>query len=73
MDMAGNVYEWTADWYRAYPGNTEISKDYGQLYRVLRGGSFQSKRFDVRCAARHYDKPESGRADYGFRCAKDAQ
>jgi formylglycine-generating enzyme required for sulfatase activity len=73
MDMAGNVYEWTGDWYRAYPGNTEISKDYGQLYRVLRGGSYESKRFEVRCAARHYDKQENVRQDYGFRCAKDAE
>jgi iron(II)-dependent oxidoreductase len=73
MDMAGNVYEWTADWYRAYPGNTEISKDYGQLYRVLRGGSFQTNRFETRCAARHFDKQEGAREDYGFRCAQDAK
>jgi formylglycine-generating enzyme required for sulfatase activity len=73
MDMAGNVYEWTSDWYRAYPGNTEISRDYGQLFRVLRGGSFMVNRFDVRTSARHFDKQDARREDYGFRCAKDAQ
>jgi hypothetical protein len=69
VDMAGNVYEWTQDWYQAYPGNTDVTKDYGQIYRVLRGGSYQSDRFDVRCAKRHFDKISATRADYGFRCA----
>ena len=69
VDMAGNVYEWTSDWYQAYPGNTEVTKDYGQIYRVLRGGSYKSERFDVRCAKRHFDKISASREDYGFRCA----
>lgn len=69
VDMAGNVYEWTQDWYQAYPGNTDVTKDYGQIFRVLRGGSYQSDRFDVRCAKRHFDKISATRADYGFRCA----
>lgn len=73
MDMAGNAYEWVMDWYEAYPGNTVVSKDYGQIYRVLRGGSFRSDQFDIRCAARHFDRMDAKRADYGFRCAKDAE
>jgi len=72
-DMAGNAYEWTSSWYQAYPGNTEVTKDYGQQFRVLRGGSYQSDRFGVRCARRHYDHMESARGDYGFRCAKDVE
>ncbi len=71
MDMAGNAYEWTSDWYKAYPGNTAVTADYGQIYRVLRGGSYRSDRFQVRCARRHYDVMDATRADYGFRCAKD--
>ena len=71
MDMAGNAYEWTSDWYQAYPGNTDVTKDYGQVFRVLRGGSFASDRFMVRCARRHYDRMGSAGHDYGFRCAKD--
>lgn len=68
-DMAGNVYEWVQDWYQAYEGNQEVTKDYGQIFRVLRGGSFKSERFDARCAKRHFDKVSSAREDYGFRCA----
>lgn len=71
MDMAGNVFEWTESWYNAYPGNTVIEKEYGQVYRVLRGGSYRSSSFDVRCARRHYDLQTNARADYGFRCALD--
>jgi formylglycine-generating enzyme required for sulfatase activity len=71
MDMAGNAYEWTSSWYQAYPGNTDVTKDYGQVFRVLRGGSYSSDRFGVRCARRHFDRVDYARPDYGFRCAKD--
>jgi iron(II)-dependent oxidoreductase len=73
MDMAGNIYEWVADWYDAYPGNTAVKTQYGQVYRVLRGGSFATPNpeFAVRCAARHYDVHDAKREDYGFRCALD--
>lgn len=73
MDMAGNVYEWTADWYQPYEGNTDIKVEYGQVFRVLRGGSYQSDQFEVRSPRRHYDRVENARADYGFRCAMDAR
>ncbi len=72
MDMAGNAYEWTSSWYQAYPGNTVIEKEYGQQFRVLRGGSYRSKPFDARCARRQYDSVSSEREDYGLRCAMDA-
>ena len=71
MDMAGNVYEWTRSWYQPYPGNPDVTKDYGQIFRVLRGGSYRSSPFEVRCVRRHYDRMDVGRADYGLRCVKD--
>jgi len=72
MDMAGNAYEWVSDWYDAYPGNHDITKDYGQIFRVLRGGSYMTEKFEARTAARHFDRVDSERRDYGCRCAMDA-
>ena len=73
LDMAGNVYEWTSSWYEAYPGNKAITQEYGQIFKVLRGGSYFSNRFDLRCARRHYDRMDAVRADYGFRCVRDVE
>ena len=73
MDMSGNAYEWIADWYEAYPGNTDVTKEYGQIFRVLRGGSFVSDKFEARCAARHFDRVDSKRRDYGCRCVMNAR
>ncbi len=72
VDMSGNAYEWVMDWYDAYPGNQYVTKDYGQIFRVLRGGSYLSDKFEARCPARHFDRMDAKRADYGFRCAMDA-
>ncbi len=72
MNMAGNVYEWTEDLYLIYPGNKVVTKEYGQSFRVLRGGSYTTAPFNLRCARRHFDHMDAKRADYGFRCAQDA-
>jgi formylglycine-generating enzyme required for sulfatase activity len=42
MDMAGNVWEWTADSYQPYPGSNYWNGRFGERLRVLRGGSFRS-------------------------------
>jgi formylglycine-generating enzyme required for sulfatase activity len=41
FDMAGNVMEWTLDWYLAYPGNTHNDPRFGRKFKVLRGNAFQ--------------------------------
>jgi len=74
-DLAGNVMEWTMDWYLAYPGSTYESPRYGKKLKVLRGNGFQ-KSGHYFLEAYHYSftRTESDPNDYfenvGFRCVE---
>ena len=78
-DMSGNVWEWTASWYKAYPGNQKRRLEtYGERYRVLKGGSFVNCSF-YKCGIsaptfnRSFFRPATRNNGFGFRCAKSVK
>lgn len=75
-DLAGNVWEWTASWYQAYPGSDQTDKDFGESYKVIRGGGGGVGHYSLshffRSAMRGNALPTTPSRDVGFRCARDA-
>ena len=76
--MVGDVWEWTASGFEAYPGTRafpyrEYSEVfYGGDYRVLRGGSWATHPTAVRTTFRNWDLPVRRQIFSGFRTAVDA-
>ena len=84
FDMAGNVWEYTADEWATYTPDAQLNPVAGgNLFlddtfltittrRVIRGGSYGGSPVNLRTAYRDSHPPDGARDFVGFRCAKSA-
>jgi len=71
-DLAGNVWEWTLDWYQSPYGSpcNDCADLTAATYRVIRGGGFNYVVLYLRGAIRNGAVPTVRAGSYGVRCGR---
>ncbi len=75
FDMAGNVWEWTADWFAEYGEDEQAEPCWPSdvdLRVVVRGGCWHSDATGLRRASTAFRfRPVERDSDVGFRCVRE--
>jgi formylglycine-generating enzyme required for sulfatase activity len=69
-NMAGNVCEWTSDWWGEYRNSHRLLESDQCCGKVVRGVSWRKQGHETRTTFRGHADPGSYADDIGFRCAK---